>query len=97
MRFTSRVRSLQRRLVEPLSYENMDPGFLALLDEFVDPDETQLPPGGPRPPGARFLAFNRAAAKNAGGQYGTKTDTFSLLRSLSALVRRALPRLCPVP
>ena len=96
MRFTSRVPSLQRRLKEPSSLENLDAGYLALLDELVDPGDTLLPPGGPRPPGARFFVFRDDVTKNTGGQNGTETDKFSL-GSLAALLRRALPRLCPVP
>ncbi len=96
MRFTSRVRSLQRRLKEPFSFENLDAGYLALLDELVDPGDTLLPPGGPRPPGARLAAAQENARKSLGGQHRPETDTFSL-RSLAARLRRALPRLCPVP
>ena len=95
MRFTVRVRSLQRRLKEPFSWDDVDPDALALLDELVDPGDTLFPPGGPRPPGARFFAFRKDMIKNIGGQNGTETDKFSL-GSLAALLRRALPRLCPV-
>jgi hypothetical protein len=106
MRLTSRVRSLQRRIKEPWSWEKATPEQLSALDAFVDNlfgDEPDPPGSGPRPPGSRFIALRDSLSKPFDGQQPPPTDTFSL-NPLLTLIRRLhtslsppAPKLAPTP
>jgi hypothetical protein len=90
MRLASRIRSLQRRIKEPWSWDNATPEQLSALDAFVDNlfgDEPDPPGSGPRPPSARFFALRDAVNKPFTGQQPPPTDTFSL-NPLTVLARR---------
>ena len=91
MRLTSRVRSLQRRIKEPWSWEKATPEHLSALDAMIDGifgDEPDPPGSGPRPPGSRFFALRDSMSKPFNGQQPPPTDTFSLLHPLITLTRR---------
>ena len=94
MRLFGRVRSLQRRFppVPPTGeayYALLDELDLAILGH--DPDD-----GPPRPPGDRLSDIARAQAGWPDGQKAPSTDKTPLF-ALPTLVRRRLPRHCPVP
>ncbi|MGD9892085.1 MAG: hypothetical protein AB7U18_12435 [Dehalococcoidia bacterium] len=95
MRLASRVRSLQRRIKEPWSYDNATPEQLAALDAMIDGifgDEPDPPGSGPHPPGTRFFAFRDAVNKPFNGQQPPPPDTFSLHPPANLLYRlRLLP------
>ena len=94
MRYTSRIRSLQRRLKEPWTYDESDPRMIALF-EAVFGEDPEPPDSDPPAPGTRLFALRIPATKNPHGQKAPETDTFSI-RPLLTFARRLIARPTPI-